>query len=64
MTRKYIDCREIPGESRCTVTVAADSEQASVAVALQHAVARHGRQDTPKLRQQLTAAINIGAPSA
>ena len=64
MTRNSIGCREIQSESGRTVTVAADSEQALVAVALQHAVARHGHQDTPKLRQQLTAAINIGAPSA
>ena len=64
MTRKYIDCREFPSESKCTVTIAADSDQELIEVAVQHAVARHGHQDTPEFRQQLTGAIRTGAPPA
>ena len=64
MTRKYIDCRAFPSESKCTVTIAADSEQELMEVALQHAVARHGHQDTPEFRQQLAGAIQTGAPPA
>jgi predicted small metal-binding protein len=64
MTRKYIDCREVPSESKCTVTIAADSEKELMEVAVQHAVAVHGHKDTPEFRQQLTSAIRTGAPPA
>jgi predicted small metal-binding protein len=64
MTRKYIDCREVPSDSKCSVTIAADSEKELMDVAVQHAVAVHGHQDTPELRQHLTNAIHTGAPPA
>src|SRR5207249_943835 len=60
MTRKYIDCREFPSETRCTVTIAADSENELLDVAVQHAVAVHGHQDTQEFRQQLREAIHEG----
>lgn len=64
MERKYIDCREIPSDSKCTVTIAADTEQELMDVAVQHAVQQHGHQDTPEFRQQLTGAIKTGTPPA
>jgi hypothetical protein len=27
MTRKYIDCREIPSETNCSVAISADTER-------------------------------------
>jgi predicted small metal-binding protein len=38
MTRKYIDCREFPAESKCTVAISAASEKELIEVAVQHAV--------------------------
>ena len=64
MARKYIDCREIPSDKNCTVTISADSDQELMDVAVQHAVQQHGHQDTPEFRQQLTGAIKTGAPPA
>lgn len=64
MARKYIDCREVPSESKCTVTIAADSEPELMEVAVQHAVAVHGHHDTPEFRQQLKGAIREGSPPA
>jgi predicted small metal-binding protein len=64
MERKYIDCREIPSDSKCTVTIAADSEKELMDVAVQHAVQQHGHQDTPEFRQKLTSAIKTGTPPA
>jgi predicted small metal-binding protein len=64
MGRKYIDCREYPSESKCSVTIAADSEQELMAIAVQHAVAVHGHQDTPEFRAQLRQAIKEGTPPA
>jgi len=62
MARKYVDCREIPSESKCTVAIAADSEKELIEVAVQHAVQVHGHQDTAEFRQMLKQAIKEGSP--
>jgi predicted small metal-binding protein len=51
MGRKYIDCRETPSVSGCTVAIAADSADELVEAAVQHAVAVHGHDDTAELRE-------------
>jgi predicted small metal-binding protein len=62
MARKYIDCRQFPSETRCTVTISADGEKELLDVAVQHAVAVHGHEDTPEFREQLKEAIREGRP--
>ena len=62
MDRMYIDCREIPSETNCTVAIAADSERELLEAAVQHAVAVHGHSDTPELREQIAGAIKHGTP--
>ena len=42
MARKYIDCREFPSDTKCTVTIAADSERELLDAAAQHAEKVHG----------------------
>ena len=63
MARKYIDCREYPSESGCTVAISADSEDEVVQAAAEHAVKVHGHQDTPQLREQLRGMVKEGAPA-
>jgi predicted small metal-binding protein len=63
MSRKYIDCRDYPSESGCTVAISADSSDEAVAAAAQHAVQVHGHQDTPELRQQLQQMVKESAPA-
>ncbi len=62
MTRKYIDCREFPSETNCTVTIAADSESELLEAAAQHAVAVHKHTDGPELRQALSQIVRDGTP--
>ncbi|MGD9913719.1 MAG: DUF1059 domain-containing protein [Rhizobiaceae bacterium] len=62
MTRKFIDCREFPSDSNCTVTIMADTEDELVAAAAQHAVAVHQHHDTPELRSGLKGLIRHGNP--
>jgi len=62
MKRKYIDCREFPSESHCTVAIAADSDQELLEAAVQHAVSVHGHDDTPELRSQLKQLFKDGTP--
>lgn len=64
MARKYIDCREFPSESKCSVTIAADTEKELIEVAAQHAASVHGHEDTPAFRLQLREAIREGTPPA
>jgi predicted small metal-binding protein len=62
MTRKYVDCREIPSENNCTVAIAADSDDELVDAAVQHAVAVHKHQDTPEFREQIRQNLKEGTP--
>jgi predicted small metal-binding protein len=62
--RKYVDCREVPSESRCTVAISADTEAELLDAAVQHAVAVHQHKDTPELRVMLKQAIHEGQPAA
>jgi predicted small metal-binding protein len=63
MGRKFIDCREFPSEMKCSVAITADTEGELMEVAVQHAVAVHGHQDTAELRDQIKGAIKDGSPS-
>jgi predicted small metal-binding protein len=62
MPRQYLDCREFPSESNCTVAIAADNERELLEVAVQHAVTVHGHTDTPEFRKQLASIIKTGTP--
>jgi predicted small metal-binding protein len=62
MTRKYIDCREMPSESNCSVAISADSETELVEAAVQHAISVHGHTDGPELRQGIREHIHDGMP--
>lgn len=62
--RKYIDCREVPSESRCTIAISADDESELLEAAVQHAVAVHHHPDTPELREMIRRAMHEGAPAA
>jgi predicted small metal-binding protein len=64
MGRKYIDCRDYPSESGCTVAISADSQEELVDAAAQHAVHVHGHQDGPELRAQLNQIVKEGEPAA
>jgi len=62
MARKYVDCREMPSESKCTVAISADSEKELIEVAVQHAERVHGHKDTAEFRQMLKRVIKEGSP--
>ena len=62
MASKYIDCREFPSEMNCTVTISADTEKELLDIAVQHAVATHGHEDTPEFRRELKKAFKEGTP--
>jgi predicted small metal-binding protein len=63
MSRKYIDCREFPSETNCTIAISADSEDELIDAAARHAAQVHGHQDSAELRAQLKGAIREGQPA-
>jgi predicted small metal-binding protein len=62
MTRKFIDCREFPSDTHCSVAISADSDNELLQVAVEHAVSVHHHQDSPELRQQLRQLFKDGMP--
>jgi predicted small metal-binding protein len=57
MARKMIDCRDFPSESKCTIAIAADTEDEILDIAVIHAVIKHGHEDTLELRRQMRQGI-------
>jgi predicted small metal-binding protein len=64
MSRMFVDCREIPSESDCTIAISADSAEELTEAAVQHAVAVHGHVDGDELRAGIKSALRTGEPSA
>jgi len=62
MNRKYIDCREFPSDTHCSVAISADSEEELLEVAVQHAVAVHHHSDSADLRSAIRGLIHEGMP--
>jgi len=62
MGRRFIDCREFPSEMNCSVALSADSEDELLEAAVQHAVAVHGHEDTPDLRDMIRSVMRDGTP--
>jgi hypothetical protein len=56
VTRKTIDCRSLPSENHCTVTVTGEEDEV-LDLAAAHAVAAHGHTDDADLRDGLRAAM-------
>jgi predicted small metal-binding protein len=55
-TRKVADCRLMPSEKNCSLTIAGTEEEV-VAVAVRHAVEDHGHQDTPEMREEIRKSL-------
>jgi predicted small metal-binding protein len=63
MSRKYIDCREMPSDNGCDLAMAGSDEHVLKAAVI-HAVTAHGHEDTPELRDQIKQILKDEAPSA
>lgn len=63
MSRKYIDCRDMPSENNCDLAMSG-SEEHLIAAAAIHAATAHQHEDTPELREQIRAELKDEVPSA
>ena len=62
MTRKMVDCRSMPSEIGCTLTIAGQEEELLDA-AVAHAVDKHGHENTAELREQLRSGLADAEPA-
>ena len=54
--RKVSDCRLLPSEKHCTLTIAGIEEEV-LPVAIRHAIQDHGHADTPEFRKQIKSML-------
>ncbi len=56
MARKMVDCRDIPNEKGCTLTIAGEEDEV-VRAAVMHAVDVHEHEDTVEFRDQIRSSL-------
>lgn len=62
MSRKMMDCRTMPSEINCTLTIAGEEAEV-VDAAVMHAVSKHGHEDTPEFRESVRATLTDAEPA-
>ena len=63
MSRKTMDCRDFPSESKCTLTITGEDDEV-LRAAVMHAVDVHGHRDTPDFRTELRKMLKPEPPAA
>ena len=58
MSRKTMDCRDFPSESKCTLTISGEEDEV-LRAAVMHAVDVHGHRDTPDFRNELRKLLKV-----
>jgi predicted small metal-binding protein len=56
MPRKIADCREMPSEKGCTLTITGEEDEV-LRAAVMHAVDVHGHRDTPQFREEVRRSL-------
>jgi hypothetical protein len=62
MARKMIDCRALPSDIACSLTIAGEEADVLDAAVL-HAVDKHGHQNSPELRDMLRGVLKDAEPA-
>lgn len=57
MPRKWIDCRDFPDESGCTLYLSGEEDHV-IRAAAEHAISFHGADDTSELREWLRSNLH------
>jgi hypothetical protein len=58
MARMIADCRDFPNEVGCTLALSGEQEEVLNA-ATAHAIAVHGHQDSPELREMIRTSLKV-----
>ncbi len=62
MTRYYIDCRDYPGDVKCSVALSADTKEELLETVVQHGTTVHKYEDTPEFREKIMSGFKEGTP--
>jgi hypothetical protein len=62
MARKMVDCRKMPSENNCSLTIAGTEDEVLDA-AVAHAVSAHGHEDTPEFREMIRSGLENAEPA-
>lgn len=62
MMRKAIDCRDMPNDVGCTLTISGEEDEV-LRAATQHAITVHGHQESPELNQALRSMLKSEVPA-
>ena len=62
MARKMVDCRTMPSDINCTLTIAGEEAEVLDA-AVMHAVDKHGHEDTAELRESIRNGLVDAEPA-
>jgi predicted small metal-binding protein len=62
MARKMIDCRKMPSENNCSLTIAGTEDEVLDA-ATAHAISAHGHDDVPELRDMIRSGLEDAEPA-
>jgi hypothetical protein len=57
-----LDCRKMPSDRGCSLTIAGTEDEV-VDAAADHAVAKHGHEATPALREMIRSGLEVAEPS-
>lgn len=63
MSRKWIDCRDFPDDTGCTLYLSGEEDDV-VRAAAEHAASVHAKADTPAFREQLRSLLQDEAALA
>jgi len=64
MGRKFIDCRDYPGDTKCSVALSADTADELIEAVVQHGTSVHGYKDTAEFRDMIRKDMKEGSPPA
>jgi predicted small metal-binding protein len=62
MARKMVDCRTMPSDINCTLTIAGEETEVLDA-AVMHAADKHGHENTPELREMIRGGLVDAEPA-
>lgn len=60
--RKVADCRDMPSESGCTLTISGEEDEV-VRAAAEHAVSVHGHTDSSGFRTEIRGSLKDETPA-
>ncbi len=62
MGRKYVECKDFPGETNCSKIMTADNEVDLMEAVVKHAINVHGMCNTTDFRNRVSMAFKDGNP--